>query len=173
MFVFDGWCESKVFNLLGPRSMAGPFIKQFQLVWQHFIEYGLLFTRRKPGLVRLEFWTFCLGSLVLAYPPIFHFTSTWPLISPKYPHGSCSVIASEERVVLRWPFKQLEQDNNGRRGQGLGGVGGVVRPRSWTPYLDWVAKWMWTCVQAELLYKTRGVRKNEGPKTESSKFQLN
>ena len=30
-----------------------------------------------------------------------------------------------------------------------------------------------TCVQAALLYKTRGVRRNEGPKTEKFKFQSN
>ena len=73
------------FNLLDPRSAAGPFISSSKLVWQHIIEYGLLFSRRKPGLVLLEFELFCLGSLVLAYSP--RRVLLWCLNTRPHPHG--------------------------------------------------------------------------------------
>ena len=37
------------FNLLGLRSRQAPLLSSSKMVEQHFIEYGLLLTRRKPG----------------------------------------------------------------------------------------------------------------------------
>ena len=58
-----------MFNFTRPAIGGGSLYYQFQIGMTAHYRVRITFSRRKPGLVQLEFELLCLGSLILAYSP--------------------------------------------------------------------------------------------------------